>query len=174
MIDDAKDPILQHLRHRRLFNAPNDPVKVVFHPDFMTATNPLFGLDYDQFVRGCHLGVFPSSYEPWGYTPLECIALGLPAVTTDLSGFGTFVRRHVPDVTERGIYVLDRSTKSANESINALAEYLVRFVQLTRRERIELRNRAERLTDMFDWTSLSSHYHAAAEEALNRLPRAHA
>lgn len=169
VVDDGNDPILKHLRHRRLFNAPSDPVKVVFHPDFMTATSPLFGLDYDQFVRGCHLGVFPSSYEPWGYTPLECIALGLPAVTTDLSGFGTFVRRHVPDVADRGIYVLDRSTKQPGESINALAEYLLRFVQLTRRERIELRNRAERLTDMFDWTLLSNHYHAAAEEALNRM-----
>jgi len=169
VVDDGNDPILKHLRHRRLFNAPSDPVKVVFHPDFMTATSPLFGLDYDQFVRGCHLGVFPSSYEPWGYTPLECIALGLPAVTTDLSGFGTFVRRHVPDVADRGIYVLDRSTKQPGESINTLAEYLLRFVQLTRRERIELRNRAERLTDMFDWTLLSNHYHAAAEEALNRI-----
>ena len=44
-------------------------VKVIFHPEFLSSTNPLFGLDYEEFVRGCHLGVFPSYYEPWGYTP---------------------------------------------------------------------------------------------------------
>lgn len=44
-------------------------IKVIFHPEFLSSTNPLFGLDYEEFVRGCHLGVFPSYYEPWGYTP---------------------------------------------------------------------------------------------------------
>ena len=43
--------------------------QVVFHPEFLNSTNPLFGLDYEDFVRGCHLGVFASYYEPWGYTP---------------------------------------------------------------------------------------------------------
>ena len=49
-------------------------LQVIFHPEFLTSTNPLFGLDYEDFVRGCHLGVFPSYYEPWGYTPgRECL-----------------------------------------------------------------------------------------------------
>ena len=43
--------------------------QVVFHPEFLSSTNPLFAMDYEEFVRGCHLGVFPSYYEPWGYTP---------------------------------------------------------------------------------------------------------
>jgi glycosyltransferase involved in cell wall biosynthesis len=62
------------------------PVQVIFHPEFLTSTNPLFGLDYEEFVRGCHLGVFPSYYEPWGYTPAECTVMGIPSVTTNLSG----------------------------------------------------------------------------------------
>ena len=44
-------------------------LQVVFHPEFLSSTNPLFKMDYEEFVRGCHLGVFPSYYEPWGYTP---------------------------------------------------------------------------------------------------------
>ncbi|HEY0009664.1 MAG TPA: hypothetical protein VGB55_13130, partial [Tepidisphaeraceae bacterium] len=64
--DDQTDPTIKHLRHRGLLNAAEDPVKVVFHPQFVTATSPLIGLDYDAFVRGCHLGIFPSYYEPWG------------------------------------------------------------------------------------------------------------
>ena len=51
---------------------------MVFHPEFVTATSPLIGLDYEQFVRGCHMGIFPSYYEPWGYTPMESIASGVP------------------------------------------------------------------------------------------------
>lgn len=58
----------------------------MFHPEFMSSTNPLFGLDYEEFVRGCHLGVFPSYYEPWGYTPAECTVMGIPSITTNLSG----------------------------------------------------------------------------------------
>ena len=92
LVDDAADPILQHFRHRHMFNSAEDPVKVIFHPEFVTATSPLFNLDYQQFVRGCHMGIFPSYYEPWGYTPMECVALGLPSITTDLSGFGAYAR----------------------------------------------------------------------------------
>jgi glycogen(starch) synthase len=79
----------------RAAQRPDDPVKVVFHPEFVTATSPTISLDYEQFVRGCHVGIFPSYYEPWGYTPMECIALGVPAVTTDLSGFGAYVNSHL-------------------------------------------------------------------------------
>ena len=82
-------------------------MKVVFHPEFVTATSPLISLDYEQFVRGCHMGIFPSYYEPWGYTPMETVALGVPAVTTDLSGFGAYVQRHVENHNERGILVLN-------------------------------------------------------------------
>ncbi len=47
----------------------NFSVQVIFHPEFLNSTNPLLAMDYEEFVRGCHLGVFPSYYEPWGYTP---------------------------------------------------------------------------------------------------------
>ena len=72
MADDASDPILNQIRRVKLFNAGSDRVKIVFHPDFLNSNNPILGLDYEEFVRGCHLGVFPSYYEPWGYTPAEC------------------------------------------------------------------------------------------------------
>ena len=72
MADDGNDPILNQLRSVKLFNSPTDRVKVIFHPDFLNSNNPILGLDYEEFVRGCHLGVFPSYYEPWGYTPAEC------------------------------------------------------------------------------------------------------
>lgn len=168
MWDDANDPVLRHLRHRNLINSPGDPVKVVFHPDFVTLTS-LFSLDYDQFVRGCHMGIFPSYYEPWGYTPLECLALGLPTVTADLSGFGSYVEKHVPDALQNGVLVLNRSKLSNEGCIDQLASFLFKFCELSRRERIALRNRAERLTERFTWEVMAAHYHRAHAEALKML-----
>lgn len=166
--DDINDPVMKHFRHRELWNSPNDPVKVVFHPEFVSMTSPLFKLDYDQFVRGCHIGVFPSYYEPWGYTPLECLALGHPTVTSDLSGFGGYVQEHIPDALQSGILVLNRSTQSNEEAISDLAHFLFRFCELSRRERIALRNRAERLTERFTWATLGQEYHRAHDLALIR------
>ncbi|MGD1276101.1 MAG: glycosyltransferase [Tepidisphaeraceae bacterium] len=168
LADDAADPILQHLRHRRLLNAAEDPVKVVFHPQFIGAITPLISLEYDQFVRGCHLGVFPSYYEPWGYTPMECVAMGVPAVTTDLSGFGAYVQRHVVGHQEKGIYVLNRRTRRFDDAVNELTDDLVGFVRLNRRQRIELRNRVEALGEMFDWSQLIHNYNEAHDLALSR------
>ena len=169
LADDFNDPTLKHLRHRHLLNNADDPVKVVFHPEFVTATSPTISLDYEHFVRGCHMGIFPSYYEPWGYTPMECVALGLPSVTTDLSGFGAYVQRHVSEHDEQGIVVLPRREAGFDASADMLADYLLNFVQLSRRQRIELRNRVERMGELFDWSALARHYDEAHSLALERV-----
>jgi len=111
------------------------------------------------------MGVFPSYYEPWGYTPLECLALGLPTVTTDLSGFGAYVARHVPDALQNGVMVLNRSRSSFDGCVDQLTNFLARFCDLNRRERIALRNKAERMTERFTWDVMAAHYHRAHSEA---------
>jgi glycogen(starch) synthase len=133
-------------------------VKVVYHPDFITPSNPLFGIDYDQFVRGCHLGIFPSAYEPWGYTPLECVARGIPAVTSDLSGFGSYLVRHLPDYQRRGLFVVHRRGNTYEASAEELANWLLDFTRLERRDRISLRNAVESSADHFDWSNLGQCY----------------
>jgi glycogen(starch) synthase len=168
MNDDGGDPVLGHIRAMQMFNNPDDPVKIVFHPEFMSSTSPLVGLDYDQFVRGCHLGVFPSYYEPWGYTPMECAALGIPSITSDLAGFGTYVRAHIPDHDQRGLFVIDRRYRSFDESANQLAESMMQILTAERRERIDLRNRVEATSPLFDWKQLSTYYWEAHKMALRR------
>lgn len=79
-------------------------------------------MDYEEFVRGCHLGVFPSYYEPWGYTPAECTVMGVPNISTNLSGFGCFMEEHVHDADTYGIYVVDRRYKGPEESCQQLAQ----------------------------------------------------
>ncbi len=168
--DDAKDDILNFLRNSNLVNNQDDRVKVVYHPDFINYTNPLFGMEYGQFVRGCHMGIFPSYYEPWGYTPLECIASGIPTVTSDLAGFGDYVLKNVNEYFENGISVTRRVERSFDDSADELANFLYDYVKLSRRERIDLRNRTEASSTQFDWSQLYRHYESAYQLALERKP----
>uniref|UniRef100_A0A668ACT6 Glycogen [starch] synthase n=1 Tax=Myripristis murdjan TaxID=586833 RepID=A0A668ACT6_9TELE len=154
MLDDSTDPILSNVRRIGLFNSRMDRVKIIFHPEFLSSTSPLLPMDYEEFVRGCNLGVFPSYYEPWGYTPGECTVMGIPSVTTNLSGFGCFMEEHVSDPAAYGIYIVDRRFRSADESCNQLTQFMFSFCQQSRRQRIIQRNRTERLSDLLDWRYL--------------------
>ncbi|WP_432798468.1 glycosyltransferase [Poriferisphaera sp. WC338] len=169
LIDDQKDPVLNQLRNCNLLNYQHDPVKFIYHPNFITATNPLFGIDYDHFVRGTHLGVFPSYYEPWGYTPLESMALGVPAITSDLSGFGSYLAQLLPDHDEKGIGVVHRRYANYNSAADQLADMMFKYCQLSRRERINMRNTVESFSEHFDWHNLGRRYHEAHELALDRF-----
>lgn len=100
------------------------------------------------------MGVFPSYYEPWGYTPAECTVMGIPSITTNLSGFGCFMQEHIADPMSYGIYIVDRRYISLEASVQQLAQYMFEFTRLNRRQRIIQRNRTERLSDLLDWRNL--------------------
>ncbi len=164
--DDKNDEILNFLRSANLVNNRHDKVKIVYHPDFISTSNPLFRMDYSQFVRGCHLGIFPSLYEPWGYTPLECLASGLPSVTSELAGFGDYVVNNIPDHDERGMYIINRRGRSFFDAAEDLSEIMFRFVKMTRRERIALRYKCEESSLHFDWSNLGKFYDKAYNRAV--------
>uniref|UniRef100_A0A9L0TGE2 Glycogen [starch] synthase n=1 Tax=Equus caballus TaxID=9796 RepID=A0A9L0TGE2_HORSE len=166
MLDDSSDPILTTIRRIGLFNSSADRVKVIFHPEFLSSTSPLLPVDYEEFVRGCHLGVFPSYYEPWGYTPAECTVMGIPSISTNLSGFGCFMEEHIADPSAYGIYILDRRFRSLDDSCSQLTSFLYSFCQQSRRQRIIQRNRTERLSDLLDWKYLGRYYMSARHMAL--------
>jgi glycogen(starch) synthase len=167
--DDGNDEVLNKIRACALFNRPEDRVKVVYHPDFVSAISPLLGMDYDQFVRGCHMGLFPSYYEPWGYAPLEAMALGVPAVTSDLAGFGTYVQREMDGLQQRGVRVIHRRHNSYETAVQELMNVCLNFVKLDRRERIALRNEVESASVQFDWGKLGRYYGEAHAMALSRF-----
>ena len=168
LVNDQDDDILNFMRRAELLNHKHDRVKMVYHPDFVSPSSPLLGMEYGQFVRGCHMGVFPSYYEPWGYTPLECVARGVPAITSDLSGFGDYVLQTIPDPEQKGIFVVHRQEKSFDESAEELTEMLWQFLLLNRRERIMQRNSVESSAELFDWKNLRVHYDHAYGLALER------
>jgi glycogen(starch) synthase len=165
--DEHTDDLLEAARRTNLLNHPSDPVKIVYHPDFLSPTNPFFGIDYTEFVRGCHLGVFPSYYEPWGYTPLEALASGVAAVTSDLAGFGDYVKQNIPNPDENGVYVVDRYRKTFDAAATQLTEVLHRFVLQTRRDRIEQRYKAETTSLNFDWNRLVRYYEQTYRKAVD-------
>jgi glycogen(starch) synthase len=165
IINEEHDDIVRFITRRKLLNRPEDKVKIIYHPDFINSTNPLFGLDYGQFVRGCHLGIFPSYYEPWGYTPLECMASGVPAVTSDLSGFGDYLMKHMPDHEKGGMFVVERGKRTFDWSAKQLSAFLYKFLKQSRRDRIMQRNNVENYSSVFDWSNLINQYEAAYELA---------
>jgi glycogen(starch) synthase len=167
LVDEAKDPIMNFLKMAHLLNYREDRVKVVYHPDFISTANPLFRMEYYQFVRGCHLGIFPSYYEPWGYTPLECAASGVPSISTDLAGFGSYVLNHVAEHDEKGLFIVPRRHRSDNDVAEDLANVMLGIVKLDRRERIALRNRVEGNSAIFGWRQLRKYYDDAYARVLS-------
>jgi glycogen(starch) synthase len=168
LVNDADDLILRHLRHRGLINLREDPVKVIFHPEFITSTSPILGLEYDQFVRGCNLGVFPSYYEPWGYTPMECVIRGIPAVTSDYSGFGAYVMSHFSEHNKHGIFIARRRGVSVDKTVELVADWMYALTRMSARQRIQLRNQVEAYAEYFDWSRMSRYYRAARRFAIQR------
>ncbi|KAG8903419.1 hypothetical protein FRB99_003314 [Tulasnella sp. 403] len=168
MVDDSSDPILNQIRRVQLFNRPTDRVKVIFHPDFLNSNNPILGLDYEEFVRGCHMGVFPSYYEPWGYTPAECTVMGIPSITTNLSGFGSFMQDLIENPEDEGCFIVDRRMRSLEDSVSQLSDFMFTFCTKNRRQRINQRNRVERLSPLLDWKNLGIEYSKARQLALRR------
>ena len=166
--DDASDEILQFLRKANLVNNRHDKVKVVYHPDFITTSNPLFRMDYTTFVRGCHLGIFPSMYEPWGYTPIECLASGIPSITSEVAGFGDYVVNSIPDHDEKGMYIINRKGRNFFDIAEDLANMMFKFVQMSRRDRIALRYKCEETSLHFDWSNLGKYYDKAYNEVVKR------
>ncbi len=167
--DDQHDPVLNQLRQLDLINRREDPVKVIYHPEFIGPASPLWGIEYEQFVRGCHLGLFPGAYEPWGYTPLECMALGTPAISSDLAGFGRYVTDTLPDHEQWGVSVLPRRGRAFHDAAADLAQRLLEYCRMSRRERVNLRNEVEKRSWEFDWSRLGHAYHTAHDLALSRI-----
>jgi glycogen(starch) synthase len=165
LVQEDQDEILNYLNRKNLLNHKEDKVKIVYHPDFISSTNPLFGMDYIEFVRGCNLGIFPSYYEPWGYTPLECMACGIPSVTSDLSGFGDYLLSHFPDHEKHGMYVVERGKRTFDWSAKQLSGFLYRFLEQSLRERVMQRNTVENNSSSFDWQNLIKYYNAVYQMA---------
>ncbi|MEK6854131.1 MAG: glycosyltransferase, partial [Nanoarchaeota archaeon] len=151
-----------------LNNSAEDRVKVIFYPIYLTGADGLLDLNYYESMQGSHLGVFPSFYEPWGYTPLEAAALGVGAVTTDLSGFGKYIFNHSSQRKFPGVFVVKRLGVSDDDFVKNLAAVLLTFAKYSSEERIKNKIEAKHVSTLADWKFMIKQYISAHQIAVSK------
>ena len=165
--NEGNDPIIKNFKENDLLNRKEDRVKVIFYPIYLTGADNLMDLNYDESVLGSHLGVFPSYYEPWGYTPLETAALSVASVTTDFSGFGRYIAND-PERKNVGIFITEMFGKNTEEKADNLFKTIYEFGTFTKRERIRNKVEAQKLASLVDWKILVQNYIKAHKLAIER------
>lgn len=164
---DENNLVLCALRDNGLLNRKEDPVKVIIEPVYLDGMDGFMDLTHYDVMIGCHLGLFPSYYEPWGYTPLESAALGVPALTTDMSGFGRYIKSQNPE--NKGIMVLDRFRKPENEFINSFCDILNKYLDMEHSDRVNCKLKAKSLSGYADWKLLIKNYISAHNMAIDKV-----
>ena len=94
--------------------------------------------------------------------------MGVPSITTNLSGFGCYMEELIENAQDYGIYIVDRRMKGVDDSVNQLTDYMFDFTKKSKRQRINQRNRTERLSDLLDWKRMGMEYVKARQLALRR------
>lgn len=167
--DENNDAILNLFKKNSLLNKKDDKVKVIAYPIYLSGADGLLNTDYYETIMAGHLGIFPSYYEPWGYTPLESAALGVAAVTTDLAGFGRYIKPKLPKGPDKGIFVIERYNKNYDESVNQLFKVMEYYAGLDKKQRIKNKIEARNLASLADWKILVEYYIKAHNIAVERV-----
>jgi len=162
----AEDEILSSLWENGLRNREEDRVKVVFYPTYLSVGDRLLSMDYNDFIVASSAGIFPSYYEPWGYTPVETAANGALSITTDMAGFGKFLQEKTDEDERKGIKVLERENQSDEAAAEDLAEMVEDFITYPKTEITERKHNARKLAQLTSWDKLGQNYAEAHEKAL--------
>ena len=165
------DGILNTLRAAGLQNDSNDKVKVMFVPSYLNGADGVFNLTYSQFLSAFDFSVFPSYYEPWGYTPLESVSLGIPTLTTDLAGFGKFVQKE--GLAGDAVTVVHRQEENTNQVIDDIVAAMRRFLEKSPDEMKAISEKAMTIADRLLWKDLIVSYQQAWDVALEKSSGRH-
>ena len=160
------DAILNTLRNSGLQNDANDKVKVMFVPAYLNGSDGIFNLTYSEFLAAFDFSVFPSYYEPWGYTPLESVALGIPTLTSDVSGFGKFVQQECAG--NAAVTVVPRQVGDNDKVIDEIVSALRRFLSLTGKGTEQITESALQVANKLLWKDLIVSYQKAWDVALEK------
>ncbi len=163
--DREYDPIVQKLQAAGLNNEDDDRVKVIFAPCYLNGNDGIFNLPYYDVLLGMDITVFPSYYEPWGYTPMESIAFRIPTITTNLTGYGLWIREHFKG-EKLSIDIFERDDDNYREVADLTAEKLALFSGLDDKEIGRIRKNAGEISRVTLWENLISHYYNAYDMAM--------
>jgi phosphorylase/glycogen(starch) synthase len=162
--NEMSDPILQACDRAGLKNLPRNRVNVIFSPAYLNGHDGLINMHYYEALSGCDLGVFPSYYEPWGYTPLESAAYAVPTITTDQAGFGLWARQI--ESADGGIILLNRRGQPLQLIEDHLHDLLADFVGWEGMELSQRRKAARAVALKANWRDFFQSYLLAYEKAL--------
>ncbi|MGL4331402.1 MAG: glycogen/starch synthase [Bacteroidales bacterium] len=163
------DSVLNQMKWLNFSNSDKDSVTLIFVPVYLDGNDGVFNKEYYDLLIGLDVSVFPSYYEPWGYTPLESIAFGVPTITTDLAGFGRWALDMMyTNTLESGVNVIHRTDTNQTEVSEAISEMLARFSQLSAQEQQQIRAQAMLDAKLADWQHFISAYLEAYDTALRQ------
>lgn len=164
----GEDRILNMLRQKGLVNASEDKVKVLFVPCYLDGADGIFNVPYYDLLIANDLCVYPSYYEPWGYTPLEAAAFKIPCITTDLSGFGQWVDATVGHTgrIDDGVEVLHRTDLNYFDVVQAVCRTVDTVASLPAARLRPIREKAQALAERARWTHFIDFYRRAYDIAI--------
>ena len=162
------DRVLCMMNALGMHNEKTDRVKIIFIPCYLTGQDGILNLSYYDVVLGNDLCVYPSYYEPWGYTPLEAVAFKVPCITTDLAGFGLWANQVKGSYSEieDGVKVIHRTDYNYQEVAAAIKDTVVKYASLTDKEVKSCRSHADNLSRKALWSKFIAYYHEAYDFAL--------
>lgn len=161
------DNIISQIHYLGIDNRSNNPVKLIFIPSYLTGSDGILDMPYYDLLMGMDATAFPSYYEPWGYTPLESIAFGVPTVTTQLSGFGQWIISHAAhSIQDTGVEVLQRNDNNFADVSEQLASTLVSLSQMKKSAKTALDKAASKQAAEAEWKNFIVYYQQAYEMAL--------
>ena len=166
----SHDNVLSMMKYYDMHNRKNDNVKVIFLPCYLDGNDGILNMSYYDIVLGNDLCIYPSYYEPWGYTPLEAIAFKVPCITTDLAGFGQWVNSEVGHAAEikDGVKVIHRTDYNYSEVADAIKDTVAEFSAMTKKQVSDARSAAEKLSKKALWSEFIKYYHEAYDIALRK------
>ena len=166
----GEDKVLGMMNYLDMHNAVDDKVKVIFIPCYLTGDDGILNLSYYDVVLGNDISVYPSYYEPWGYTPLEAVAFKVPCITTDLAGFGLWANGVKGDVChiEDGVEVISRTDYNYSEVADGIKDTIVKFSSFDASKVKSARANAEKLSRKALWSKFITYYLDAYDFALRK------
>ena len=166
----SHDNVLGMLKYLDMWNRPDDHVKLIFLPCYLIGDDGVFNMTYYDLILGNDLCIYPSYYEPWGYTPLEAVAFKVPCITTDLAGFGQWANNENGGDSEiiDGVKVIHRTDYNYSEVADNIKDTVSEFSAFTSQQVAKARANAEKLSKKALWIHFIKYYYEAYDIALRK------
>ena len=166
----SHDNVLGMLKYFDMHNRQDEHVKVIFLPCYLDGKDGIVNMPYYDVVLGNDLCIYPSYYEPWGYTPLEAVAFKVPCITTDLAGFGLWANSvfgHAGEI-EDGVKVIHRTDYNYSEVADNIKDTVATFSCFTKKQVDDCRKKADALSKKALWGEFIKYYYEAYDIALRK------